>query len=514
MAVKSVIEIDVQDEKFKAFQATFDKYIKQMDQQSKKWQDINKHFDKVNKSAKDVSATFKDLSVSTFNIARNMASMAISAAKWVAFSAAGTGFGFGALAASGSDVYRRAQGAGVSTAQLRSANVYYGRYIDPESTLANIARIQRTPEESWKLFNAGGSMDKDAYQNLAPMLKTIREQFLGSGQNLSYAKTMGWTDLVGGEENLIRLAKTSIEDLDKSARDAAEGLQKFKLSEESSKRWQDFWVKIREAGNSIEVNLLDNLEGLTQPLIQLTQAVEQAIADFLKSDEVKSAIKDLTEFINSPEGKQQIKEFFNGLAMLGQAIAWVVSKIPGFVAGSYQGMQQIGNWEHKVLGKDQVQLNSAAQKTAMMLGGLGVKPDVIAGFMGGLYGESGFNTAASNDIGGGHIGLAQWGKARQALFAKVMGHPLTTSTPDDEQVAFMRWELMNTEAATLKRLQSGVGRKEGVEANINYERYYNYQIDPVERSRRQNYAMQITFEGAPGTSIPNATAQLAGTTGR
>jgi hypothetical protein len=514
MAVKSVIEIDVQDEKFKAFQATFDKYIKQMDQQSKKWQEINKHFDKVNKSAKDVSGTFKDLSLTTSNIARNMASMAISAAKWIAFSAGTTGFGFGALAASGSDVYRRAQGVGVSTAQLRAANVYYSKFIDAESALANIARIQRTPEESWKLFNSGGNLGKNAFENLAPVLKNIREAFIKSGQNLPYAKTMGWTDIVGGEDNLIRLAATDLKRLDQAAIDASKNLDKLKVSEENSQRWQDFWQKIREAGNAIESSLLNNLEGLTQPLIQLTEAIEQAIADFLKSDDLKKAIENFTKFIGSEEGKQDIKDFFKGLAMLGQAIAWVVSKIPGFVSGTYEGMQQIGAWEHKVLGKDQVQLNSAAQKTAMMLAGLGIKPDVVAGFMGGLYGESGFNPAASNSIGGGHVGLAQWGVSRQKDFARVMGHPLTASTPEDEQIAFMRWEMLNTETATLKQLQSGVSKREGVEANINYERYYNYQIDPVERSRRQNYAMQITFEGAPGTSIPNATAQLAGTTGR
>ena len=53
MAVKSVIEIDVHDEKFKAFQASFDKYQKTLDLQQKRWAEVNKTFDQINKKQKD-----------------------------------------------------------------------------------------------------------------------------------------------------------------------------------------------------------------------------------------------------------------------------------------------------------------------------------------------------------------------------------------------------------------------------------------------------------------------------
>ena len=132
MAVKSVIEIDVNDEKFKAFQAAFDKYQKTLDLQQKRWSEVNKTFDQLNKKQKDFNKlvkdnakNLKDAVSTTSNIARNMASAALSAAKWVAYGALGGGFGLGALASSASDYRRQALGLGVSTGQLRAANVAY-----------------------------------------------------------------------------------------------------------------------------------------------------------------------------------------------------------------------------------------------------------------------------------------------------------------------------------------------------------------------------------------------------
>ena len=52
MTVKSVIEIDVLDEKFKAFSAAFEKYKKSVAEQSKKWQELNKTISEAEKRQK------------------------------------------------------------------------------------------------------------------------------------------------------------------------------------------------------------------------------------------------------------------------------------------------------------------------------------------------------------------------------------------------------------------------------------------------------------------------------
>ena len=60
MTVKSVIEIDVLDEKFKAFQAAFDKYKKSVDEQSKKWKEVNKTLEEAEKRQKAFNKAISD----------------------------------------------------------------------------------------------------------------------------------------------------------------------------------------------------------------------------------------------------------------------------------------------------------------------------------------------------------------------------------------------------------------------------------------------------------------------
>ena len=184
MSVKSVIEIDVNDDKFKAFQAAFDRYQKILDQQSKKWEEVNKIFDDItkkqknfNKAVKDSEKGLKDAVITTGNIARNMASAALSAAKWVAFGAIGGGFGLGGLASSASDYRRQALGLGISTGQLRNANVAYGRAFNAESALSNIANIQNDPANKQILARLGGQTGQNPADQLGTVYKNAIQQF-------------------------------------------------------------------------------------------------------------------------------------------------------------------------------------------------------------------------------------------------------------------------------------------------------------------------------------------------
>ena len=91
MATKSVIEIDILDEKFKSFQQAFEKYQKAVKGMPADWQKVNTTLNnidasqkKMNKSLSDNSNALKDVAFQTGVIAKNLASSAISIAKWVA----------------------------------------------------------------------------------------------------------------------------------------------------------------------------------------------------------------------------------------------------------------------------------------------------------------------------------------------------------------------------------------------------------------------------------------------
>lgn len=351
MTVKSVIEIDVLDGKFKAFASAFEKYKKSVDAQSKQWEAFNEKIDEAtkkqenfNKKAKDTALIFKDMAFTTYSISRNLASMTVSAAKWLAFGAGTTGLGFGGLASQASDYRKTAQGLGLGIGQLKAANVYYGKHLDnPESTLESIARISSNPGESWKLFNAGGNLEKNPYENLAQVLQTIKKQ-MGGTLNMAQANQMGWTDILGGESNVRRLFNTNMEELSETALKAADGLKALEIEDKNARAWQEFWISIRKAGSTIESSLINSLVKLTTPLQGLTTAFEEVITTFLKSDEVKQGIEDFTRYLKDPEGQKAMKDFFAGLKLLSEGIIWVVGKIPGFFSTLKEGGESARAW--------------------------------------------------------------------------------------------------------------------------------------------------------------------------
>jgi len=351
MSVKSVIEIDVNDDKFKAFQAAFDRYQKILDQQSKKWEEVNKIFDDItkkqknfNKAVKDSEKGLKDAVITTGNIARNMASAALSAAKWVAFGAIGGGFGLGGLASSASDYRRQALGLGISTGQLRNANVAYGRAFNAESALSNIANIQNDPANKQILARLGGQTGQNPADQLGTVYKNAIQQFKQFGQNPQFAEALGLTKIFSLED-LRRGANMTAKELEEMAQQFEKDKKIFELDDRVSKAWQDFWYALKESANVLEVKFLDSLKNLVPQLTELSKAFAKTIVDFLESEHTKKALEDFAKYLSSPEFKQDISSFFNALKDLADFMVDLLSYLPTKGANARGSAEAVkGNW--------------------------------------------------------------------------------------------------------------------------------------------------------------------------
>ena len=528
MATKSVIEIDVLDDKFKAFADAFAKYQEALKKMPGDWQRVNtaatagsanvakniaqatKNQKDLNKAVGDSSFGFRNAARITGDIAKNLASGALSIAKWISFGAIGGGFGLGGLAASASDVRRQAQGLGITTGQLRAANVNFGKYIDPQATLANIAELQSSLSQRQIITRLGGQQGQNPADMLATVMRSAVAQFKQGGQTKEYAEAMGLTQVFSMEE-LRRLASLSEKEFN-------ETIQKFKRDREllavddaSSRAWQEFWIQLKRSGNVLETSFIKNLSVLTPQLTLLSESVATAIDGFLGSEEVKQKLEDLAKYIGSEEFKQAAGDFMEGLKDLAAAIAWVISSIPNVGRGlKIMGEKVFGATEPP---KVTAVGGTTANKIAAGLMEIGVKnPEAIAGFMGGIYGESRFDPNAKNELGGGHHGIAQWGKTRQAEFEKLFGKPIQQSSID-EQVRFMQYELQNKEQGTLKQLLAAKTREAGVQANLTYERPFTQDTSETQRkdelSRRLSYANQIRVD-VSSTAGSDITASAKG----
>lgn len=334
MVAKSVIEIDVQDEKFKAFQQAFDRYQKILDEQSKKWEQVNKAFDAMNKKQKDFnkavqdgSKGLKDAAITTGNIARNMASAALSAAKWLAFGAIGGGFGLGGLASSASDYRRQAQGLGISTGQLRASGVAYGRAFDAQSVLSNIANLQNDPQGQAILARLGAVRGENPAEQAGGLYKTAVQQFKQFGQNPVFAENLGLTKVFSMEE-LRRGANMTAKDLEEMDEQFKKSKKIFELDDSISKAWQDFWYELKKAGNTIEVGFLKALKDLVPQLAELSKSVTMTITDFLESEKTKKALEDFAKYLGSAEFKQDVKSFMDALKDLADFMIELLSYLP------------------------------------------------------------------------------------------------------------------------------------------------------------------------------------------
>ena len=497
MSVKSVIEIDVNDDKFKAFQAAFDRYQKILNQQSKKWEEVNKVFDDITKKQKNFSKAvrdsekgLKDAVISTGNIARNMASAALSAAKWVAFGAIGSGFGLGGIASSASDYRRQALGLGISTGQLRSANLAYGRVFNPESALSNIANIQNDPASKQILARLGGQTGQNPADQLGTVYRSAIQQFKQFGQNPQFAEALGLTKIFSLED-LRRGANMTAKELNELDAQFKRYSDDLKVSDSNSKAWQDFWYELKKAGNTIETSIIKNLADLTPELQKLTKAVAGAIDDFLSSKQFKEAITDFTAYLSSPEGKQAIADFFEGLKDIAAFIGTIVGKVPDVKRGLTIAGENLFRGGH--------QTNEALRYFMSQ----GFNQVQATGMVANLQAESGLNPNAIGDSGKAY-GIGQWHPDRQADFEAKYGHSIKNSTLQ-EQLDFVVYELTHKEQNALAQFQKAKSIDEAVRAGLSYER-------PAEANRDKDYKTRMDIANSINVKVFNSTGGNANTT--
>ena len=341
MAIQSVIEIDVLDEKFKAFQKEFEKYKKSTKESTKEWKEVNTFIGKAlnqqkefNKSLKDGVKQLKEAATLTSAIAGDMAGIALSAAKWVAYSVIGGYTAMGALAYRANAVTKESSALGISRAQLRSARVYGDPYYDNmEGMMGNIQDLQTSLGGRWKIDRLlGGDSSKNAYENLVPIFNRIRESKATSGgfvdvamgQNPAFANVASKQDIQTIWNMSEQRYKAFTSGLNK-------GAGQFPNEEKNAQAWTNFWIAITKTGQLLESKLINVLSKLTEPLAQLTEAVADALVAFLGSKEVEDAIKNFTAELKNPENQKSLRDFFEGILMIGKAIAYIISKIPNSV---------------------------------------------------------------------------------------------------------------------------------------------------------------------------------------
>ena len=371
MTAKSVIEIDVQDQAFKDFSALFQKYQVGLAKMPAGWGKIKtatsssaNEFTKVaaslraaatsmdaiaasqEKTRKSASATvniFSGLARTTGTIARNVANTTASLVKWGLFGGLvggiGSAFGLDKLAGSATNARRQSQGLGISSGELRAAEVNYHNFLDVVPTLSRIADTQSDLSKQWALTSIGVSASdlksKNPAQLLPEILPKMVDIFKQGGGTQQYAEARGLTNIVD-VETLRRLSRLSPEELAKASQSYARDVTGLGNSDDTLRNMADLNTQLSRAGQKIEAVFINGLAPLAPKFGELAESVAKMIGTFLASPKLKDwidgfgkGLEKTAAYLESAEFQKSIQTFMSAIGILANGVVKIASWFGG-----------------------------------------------------------------------------------------------------------------------------------------------------------------------------------------
>ena len=370
-----VIEIDLDDSKFKAFASEFAKYQEALKKAglgaravagataagaaagaeggkkaASAFERFRRVLDDVNKSARDSLPIFGRIASITADIAKSMASAAWSAAKWLTFGALGGGFGLGMLASASSATRRESQQLGLKPGQLKAGNLFFDRYLgDTQGVLSNIAAAQADPSKQ-RVFTSLGidSKGKDPYQLLTELLTKVGPAGKKYGFNPSVLQGLGITDIFSTEQ-VRGLSNLPAGELQRTIGQANAAVPSLALADKASQQWQDFITRMGVAGTRVENTFAEALTKITPALEQFAKAMTDVVESFVKNgglDGMMKAFSDglkwLADYLSGEGFKNDIKSFAQSLRDLGDIIHGIAHPIESI--GNTKPAKAVSEW--------------------------------------------------------------------------------------------------------------------------------------------------------------------------
>ncbi len=393
MAAKSIVEIDVQDEKFQSFLEKFNEYQKALSELPEQWRgavhglgeaaketervrdgtegitkafadgvaalaSVNEGLDRLNGNLEKATKTQTEFNKKSGG-ARNFLNKASKDAKSLAghikdattsllswgtvlglfsgLAGAGGLWGLNHLAGNAAAQRFTAMGLGTTAGGLNSTAVDFQKALgNPVGTLGAIRDAQLDLSKRWQ-FRAMGvnNPDRDPAELLPEMIKAARDIFVRNGSTQQGAEAYGLTNYFTLDD-LNRFKKMSDEEIDAMAKQAQQDTRRLQLTDQQLRQWQDFNIQLDRSKVSIGNTFIRGLAPLAPELGKLSDAFSGAIETVLKSPELGKWIDGLSDgirrfgnYLASPEFQKDVEAFISGVERLGRVIGKVIDWISG-----------------------------------------------------------------------------------------------------------------------------------------------------------------------------------------
>ncbi len=401
MVAKSIVDIDVNDDKFVAFMERFREYQSALDDLPEAWrvaavgigesskqtekakgeakglgaefnavaeailtinsgidrlntnlEDSKKKQDEFNKSNRSAKGFLSDATKDAKSLAGHIKEATASLLSWGGIVGIFTGvlgvgglFGINRLAATTGAQRFTSLGLGTSIGALDSTAINYQKALgNPAGTLGAIRDNQMDLSKRWT-FQAMGinNPDQDPAKLLPQMIRNARDIFVQNGSTLQGAQAHGLTNFFTLDD-LNRFKNMSDEEITAMEKRAQQDARMLQITDQQARQWQDFNVQLDYSSQSIRNTFVRGLGPLTPQLSKLSDALAGAIDTVLKSpelgkwiDALAGGIERFGNYLASPTFKSDVESFMSGVERLGR----VIMKVLGWLDGGSSAMDDI-----------------------------------------------------------------------------------------------------------------------------------------------------------------------------
>ncbi|HBX9978233.1 TPA: lytic transglycosylase domain-containing protein [Klebsiella variicola] len=401
MVAKSIVDIDVNDDKFVAFMERFREYQSALDDLPEAWrvaavgigesskqtekakgeakglgaefnavaeailtinsgidrlnanlEDSNKKQDEFNKKAGQGQGFINQAKKDAKELAGHIKEATASLLSWGGIVGIFTGvlgvgglFGINRLAATTGAQRFTSLGLGTSIGALDSTAINYQKALgNPAGTLGAIRDSQMDLSKLWT-FQAMGinNPDQDPAKLLPQMIRNARDIFVQNGSTLQGAQAHGLTNFFTLDD-LNRFKNMSDEEITAMEKRAQQDARMLQITDQQARQWQDFNVQLDYSSQSIRNTFVRGLGPLTPQLSKLSDALAGAIDTVLKSpelgkwiDALAGGIERFGNYLASPTFKSDVESFMSGVERLGR----VIMKVLGWLDGGSSAMDDI-----------------------------------------------------------------------------------------------------------------------------------------------------------------------------
>lgn len=346
MAVKSVIDIEINDGAFSRFSAMFKQYQTLLAKTPQSWQQAQASIDGSRKSFQQLvaasavqqsqsrlmaaaqreaarqldaqSRTWRDIGRSTKTAAGNILDMTRQLMRWASLTGVFSGilgagglFGIERLAHSASAMRTSSMGLGVSPGQQRAFNLNYGRIIPNSGGLMSAVNAALTdPRQSASLAAAGLTAQDTRGRNTAEVSVTLIDKIKQLADTTERGMLGGVHQSRGlGQfitlEDFQRLKDTPRGEMAGVRQRFLQDVKTLDLTKDQQTAWQRLSIQLERVAGQIETSLM-------KALVRLAPEIEKL------SDSFGDMVRELLESGAAEEG---IKKFASGLKWIGDKIS-------------------------------------------------------------------------------------------------------------------------------------------------------------------------------------------------